>query len=109
MKKFAKISLAAVMTMGLFACTDYVDKYEGDYKEAYGDEEVFKANLDKADWEWAATCETGDWLWCAIRDGKFVSESVTGANWEQFVYGSAKLSFAGKDGRAYDFSTDLLP
>ena len=32
MKKFAKISLAAVMTMGLFACTDYVDKYEGDYK-----------------------------------------------------------------------------
>ena len=109
MKKFAKISLAAVMTMGLFACTDYVDKYESDYKEAYGDEEVFKANLDKATWEWAATCETGDWFWCAIRDGRVAGESVMGVKWERFISGNATLSFAGKDDNAYDFSTNVLP
>ena len=104
--KMVAMSLAV---LGLEACTDYVDKYESDFKEAYGNEEVFKANLDKADWEWASICDTGDWFWCAIQDGKFVSEAQTGANWEQFSSGSARLSFAGKDGRAYDFTTDILP
>lgn len=104
--KMVAMSLAV---LGLEACTDYVDKYESDFKEAYGNEEVFKANLDKADWEWASICDTGDWFWCAIQDGKFVSEAQTGANWEQFSSGSARLIFAGKDGRAYDFTTDILP
>lgn len=93
----------------LSACTDYVDKYEGDYKETIGNEEVFRANLDKMDWDWAATCETGDWLWCAIKDGEYMNEAVTGAKWQQFTSGDVKLEYVGKDGRAYDFATDLLP
>ena len=93
----------------LSACTDYVDKYEGDYKDDYGSEESFKAFLDKVDWDWSATCETGDWLWCAIKDGKYMSEATTGAKWKQFGTGNVVLEFLGKDDRAYSVLTDRLP
>ena len=109
MKKFAKISLAVVMSMGLFACTDYVENYESDYKEAYGDEEVFKANLDKMDWEWAATCEKGDWLWCAVKDSKYMSEASNGSSWENFAEGSVQLTFACLNDKGLDCSRDILP
>lgn len=93
----------------LSACTDYVDKYEGDYKDDYGSEESFKALLDKVDWDWSATCETGDWLWCAIKDGKYMSAATTGAKWKQFGTGNVVLEFLGKDDRAYSVLTDRLP
>ena len=93
----------------LSACTDYVDKYEGDYKDDYGSEESFKAFLDKVDWDWSATCETGNWLWCAIKDGKYMSEATTGAKWKQFGTGNVVLEFLGKDDRAYSVLTDRLP
>ena len=109
MKFGLNVNILSCVALFLAACTDYVDEYKGDYEEAYGNEETFLKNLNKLDWEWLASCDEGDWIWCAVKDGEYMSETTTGATWKQTTEGSASLIFAGKDDRAYNFTTDLLP
>ena len=105
--KFEKIFFILFSLLLLDACSDYVDKYEGNYKEAYGDEAIFIDNLNNFEWEWSATCETGGWLWCAAKNGKVATSQIVSLS--QFVNGSVGLVFTGKDNNAYDYATNTLP
>ena len=91
------------------ACSDYVGDYENEWKDPYGNEEAFKEMLNKFDWPWSPTCNTDDWIWCTVQKGEFMSQTEDGESWSQFTEGSVSLSFAGKDDKAYNFTTDLLP
>ena len=102
------VKILSCIALLLVACTDYVDEYKGDYEDAYGNEETFRKNLNKLDWEGLSSCDEGDWVWCAVKDGEYKSETSNGSHWEQSIDGSAKLVFAGKDSRAYYFTTDRL-
>ena len=93
----------------LAACTDYVDEYKGDYEEAYGNEETFRKNLDKLDWEWLSSCEEGDWIWCAASSNGYMKETSAGASWSMFSDGTVDVYFSGKDDQAYNFMTNYLP
>ena len=94
----------------LSACTDYVDKYEGDYKDDYGDKEKFLEKMNTYDGSWAEVCASDEWVWCAATsEGKIMGKANNGESWTQFTDGSAKLNFTGKDENAYHFTTNLLP
>lgn len=102
------VKILSCIALLLVACTDYVDEYKGDYEDAYGNEETFRKNLNKLDWDGLSSCDEGDWVWCAVKDDEYKSETSNGSHWEQSIDGSAKLVFAGKDSRAYYFTTDRL-
>lgn len=96
----------------LSACTDYVDKYEGDYKDDYGDRETFIQNLNSANLDLASVCSSGDWFWCASQDGAYTTSND--GKIETYSSGDVKFTFTGTDDNAYKFSTneldnDLLP
>ncbi|MBR6451031.1 MAG: hypothetical protein IKS96_14070, partial [Fibrobacter sp.] len=91
------------------ACSDYVGEYEDEWKDPYGSEEAFNEMLNKFDWPWSPTCNTDDWIWCSVQKGEFMSQTEEGESWSQFTDGSVSLKFAGKDDKAYNFTTDLLP
>lgn len=105
--KFEKLFFILFSLLLLAACSDYVEKYEGDYKEAYGDEATFIDNLNNFEWEWSATCETGNWLWCASKNGKVATSQAVSLT--QFTNGSVGLIFTAKDNNAYNYSTNTLP
>lgn len=105
--KFEKIFFILFSLLLLDACSDYVEKYESAYKDAYGDEAAFIDKLNNFEWEWSATCETGGWLWCAAKNGKVATSQIVSLT--QFVNGSVGLVFTGKDNNAYDFATNTLP
>lgn len=105
--KFEKLLFILFLLLLLAACSDYVEKYEGDYKEAYGDEATFIDNLNNFEWEWSATCETGNWLWCASKNGKVATSQAVSLT--QFTNGSVGLIFTAKDNNAYNYSTNTLP
>lgn len=106
-----KSHLATLLFASLLplACSDYVGDYENEWKDPYGNEEAFKEMLNKFDWPWSPTCNTDDWIWCTVQKGEFMSQTEDGESWSQFTEGSVSLSFAGKDDKAYNFTTDLLP
>ena len=96
----------------LSACTDYVDKYEGDFKDDYGDRETFIQNLNSANLDLASVCSSGDWFWCASQDGAYTTSND--GKIETYSSGDVKFTFTGTDDNAYKFSTneldnDLLP
>lgn len=96
----------------LSACTDYVDKYEGDYKDDYGDRETFIQNLNSANLDLASVCSSGDWFWCASQGGAYTTSND--GKIETYSSGDVKFTFTGTDDNAYKFSTnelgnDLLP
>ena len=95
----------------LSACTDYVDDYEGNYKETYGNENAFIESLNKMDWDWAATCETGDWLWCFAANGAYNSKND---GLVEAYANEAKILFTetgdnGYENVVYELGDDLLP
>ncbi|SHG73150.1 major paralogous domain-containing protein [Fibrobacter sp. UWCM] len=96
----------------LSACTDYVDKYEGDYKDDYGDRETFIQNLNSANLDLASVCSSGDWFWCASQDGAYTTSND--GKIETYSSGDVRFTFTGTDDNAYKYSTneldnDLLP
>lgn len=96
----------------LSACTDYVDKYEGDFKDDYGDRETFIQNLNSANLDLASVCSSGDWFWCASQDGAYTTSND--GKIETYSSGDVKFTFTGTDDNAYKYSTneldnDLLP
>lgn len=96
----------------LSACTDYVDKYEGDFKDDYGDRETFIQNLNSANLDLASVCSSGDWFWCASQDGAYTTSND--GKIETYSSGDVRFTFTGTDDNAYKFSTnelgdDLLP
>ncbi|MBR1746471.1 MAG: hypothetical protein IJ734_11025 [Fibrobacter sp.] len=108
MKKFLAITSAAFLS----ACTDYVDKYEGDYKDDYGDRETFIQNLNSANLDLASVCSSGDWFWCASQDGAYTTSND--GKIETYSSGDVRFTFTGTDDNAYKYSTneldnDLLP
>ena len=109
--KFSKMNKAILLFASLLplACSDYVGEYEDEWKDPYGSEEAFNEMLNKFDWPWSPTCNTDDWIWCSVQKGEFMSQTEEGESWSQFTDGSVSLKFAGKDDKAYNFTTDLLP
>lgn len=105
--KFEKIFFILFSLLLLDACSDYVEKYESAYKDAYGDEAAFIDNLNNFEWEWSATCESGGWLWCAAKNGKVATSQIVSLS--QFANGTVGLVFTGKDNNAYDYVTNTLP
>ncbi|MBR4008484.1 FISUMP domain-containing protein [Fibrobacter sp.] len=96
----------------LSACTDYVDKYEGDFKDDYGDRETFIQNLNSANLDLASVCSSGDWFWCASQDGAYTTSND--GKIETYSSGDVRFTFTGTDDNAYKYSTneldnDLLP
>lgn len=103
-----KISFLAVAAL-LSACSDYVDKIEGNYKEQFGDKEKFLENMNTANWDWKDVCATDDWIWCsASPDGKIMGTATNGAKWESFTHGTVTLDFAGTDDNGYTVKTRKL-
>ena len=104
--------IAFFVLLFLSACSNYVDEYEEDYKKEFGDKEAFIENLNKVNSDVTAACNSGDWIWCAAKDGSY--STANEGLLEQFTEGSSKISFYGKDENAYDFSAntvgeDLMP
>ncbi len=91
----------------LSACSDYVDKYEGNYKETIGNEEVFRENLDKVNVDLTKVCSSGKWAWCATADDGTYNTANNGV-FEVFTEGGARITFMGKNDKAYDYSIDRL-
>jgi uncharacterized protein (TIGR02145 family) len=96
----------------LSACTDYVDKYEGDFKDDYGDRETFIQNLNSANLDLASVCSSGDWFWCASQGGAYTTSND--GKIETYSSGDVRFTFTGTDDNAYKYSTnelgnDLLP
>ena len=85
----------------LSACSDYVDKYEGNYKETIGNEEVFRENLDKVNVDLTKVCSSGKWAWCATADDGTYNTANNGV-FEVFTEGGARITFMGKNDKAYD-------
>ncbi|MBO4435728.1 MAG: fibrobacter succinogenes major paralogous domain-containing protein [Fibrobacter sp.] len=111
----AKQSLAIIailLTAFLSACSDYVDKIEGDYKEQFGDKEKYFENLNGVNWDLANVCKTGTWFWCVAQDDAYVTSNKGIIN--THVSGDTKFSFLAVDDNSYNYSTntlgdDLLP
>lgn len=110
MKKMLKknFQYGALLSSLLFAlssmsaCTDYLDEYDSQYKDLYGD----GAKIDGDTPEYSTECDNILWL---AYDGKdYMEETTLGTKWEYFYKSPSEIDFSGVNSEKYKFKTNYL-